>query len=100
MVMCGTEDSNHHYREIFPSTFVYNKYSEEKIVDLIHRQKIAKQHIDNPWDVLLLDDCTDDPSLFRKPLQQSLYKNSRHWKLLYILSLQYCMDVRPSIDHL
>ena len=25
MVMSGTEDSNHHYAKIFPSTFIYNK---------------------------------------------------------------------------
>ena len=97
MVISGTEDSNGHYSSIFPSTFVYNKYNEEKIRDFVKRQKIAKQHIQNPWAVLLLDDCTDDPGLFKKPLQGSLYKNGRHYKMLYILSLHYCMDGRPAI---
>lgn len=97
LVMSGTEDSNGFYRKIFPSTFVYNKYDEDKITSFIRRQKLAKQHISNPWAVILLDDCTDDPSVFRKPLQFSMYKNGRHWKMLYILSLQYCMDVKPAI---
>jgi len=97
MAMSGTEDSNHFYRQIFPSTFVFNSYDEEQVTKFVKRQKIAKQHLENPWAVLILDDCTDDPSLFKKPLQQGLYKRGRHWKMLYILSLQYGMDVRPVI---
>lgn len=97
MVMSGTEDSNGHYGKIFPSTFVYNKLHEDKIEDFIKRQKLAKQHIKNPWATLLIDDCTDDPKIFTKPLFQGLYKNGRHWKMMFILSLQYCMDVKPVI---
>ena len=97
MVMSGTEDSNGHYGQVFPKTFVYNQLKEDRIESFIRRQKIAKQHLQNPWSVLLLDDCTDDPKLFNKPLFQGLYKNGRHWKMMFILSLQYCMDVKPVI---
>lgn len=97
MVMSGSEDSNHAYEEFMPGTFIFNEYDEEKIKNLIKRQKLAIQHIENPWAVMILDDCTDDPRVFNKPLQQALYKKGRHWKLLYILSLQYAMDVKPSI---
>lgn len=96
-VTSGTEDSNHFYREIVPSLFIQNNYDEEQLEKFIKRQKLAKKHIENPWAVLLLDDCTDKPALFKKPLQQNLYKNGRHYKMLYIVSLQYCMDVLPSI---
>lgn len=97
MVMSGTEDSNSFFRQILPSTFVFNNYNEEQIEKFITRQKLAKQHIDNPWAFLVIDDCTDDASIFRKPLQNGLYKRSRHWKMIYILSLQYCLDVKPTI---
>lgn len=96
-IMSGTEDSNYFYRKIFPSLFVHNFYDEEQVEKFVKRQKIAKKHLENPWAVLLLDDCTDKPALFKKPLQQNLYKNGRHYKMLYILSLQYCMDVLPVI---
>ena len=33
MVQSGTEDSNGHYRKIFPSSFVYNKLNEERVED-------------------------------------------------------------------
>jgi hypothetical protein len=97
MVMSGSEDSNGFYRNIFPSSFVYNEYNEEKIKDFVRRQKIAKQHVSVPWGVLLLDDCTDDPRIFNKPLQHGLFKRGRHFKMWYILSLQYSMDVKPVI---
>lgn len=97
MAMSGTEDSNHFYRSIFPSTFVFNNYDEPQVENFVRRQKIAKEHLENPWAVIILDDCTDDPAIFRKPLQNGMYKRGRHWKMWYILSLQYGMDVRPVI---
>ena len=97
MAMSGSEDSNHAYKEIMPSTFVFNEYNEDKITQFIKRQKLASHHLPNPWAVMILDDCTDDPRIFNKPLQQALYKKGRHWKMLYILSLQYAMDVKPVI---
>jgi len=97
MVMSGSEDSNGFYRKILPSTFVFNDYNEDQIKTFIKRQKIAKQHLENPWAVILLDDCTDDPKIFNNPLQQGMYKRGRHWKMFYILSLQYSMDVKPVI---
>jgi hypothetical protein len=97
MVMSGTEDSTGFYGTMFPSSFVFNKYDEDQIQKFIRRQKIAKQHLPNPWSVLILDDCTEDPAIFRKPLQNNLFKNGRHYAQLYILSLQYSMDIRPAI---
>ena len=97
LVFSGTEDSNGHYSQIFPSTFVYNKLDNDVLENFIKRQKLARDNIKNPWSVLLLDDCTDDPRIFNDPLFQGLFKNGRHWKMLFILSLQYCLDIKPVI---
>jgi hypothetical protein len=97
MIFSGTEDSNGHYSKMFPPSFVYSKLHLDKLDDYIKRQKLAKQHLKNPWSILLLDDCTDDPRVFNNPLFQGLFKNGRHWKMLFILSLQHCMDVKPVI---
>ncbi len=97
MIFSGTEDSNGHYSQMFPGTFVYNQLDLDQINNFIKRQKLAKEHIQNPWSVLLLDDCTDDPRIFNNPTFQGLFKNGRHWKMLFILSLQYCLDVKPVI---
>ena len=97
VAMSGTEDSNGHYSKLFPSTFVYNALDKNVIEQFVSRQKLAKNHLPNPWNILLLDDCTDDPKLFNDPLFLGLYKNGRHWKMLFILSLQYALDIKPAI---
>lgn len=101
MVISGTEDSNSFYSSIFPKQFIHTEYSEDIIQRFIKRQKLAISYLsnppNNPWALLLLDDCTDDRRIFNSKLQQSLFKNGRHWKMLYILSLQYSMDIPPPI---
>lgn len=96
-VMSGTEDSNGFYKDIFPSMFIYNELNEDALLDWIKRQKIAKKYIDNPWELQLLDDCTDDPKVLNRKLFHSIFKNGRHWSTMFILSLQYCLDIRPVI---
>lgn len=97
VVMSGTEDSNGHYGRIFPQSFVYNALDKNQIENFIKRQKIAKAHLPCPWAILLLDDCTDDPKLFNDPMFQGIFKNGRHWKMWFILSLQYSLDIKPVI---
>mgnify|MGYP005623311987 FL=1 len=97
VAMSGSEDTNHAFAQIMPSTFVYNEYNEDKIKDFIKRQKMAKEYLPNPWAFIILDDCTDDPRVFNKPLQNAMYKKGRHWSYMYILSLQYAMDIKPQI---
>jgi hypothetical protein len=96
-VMSGTEDSNGHYGKIFPGSFVFNALNKDQIESIIKRQKVARDHLPNPWTILLLDDCTDDPKLFNDPLFQGIFKNGRHWKMWFILSLQYSLDIKPVI---
>lgn len=97
IVMSGTEDSNHHYSKMFPSTFVYNGLRTDILEKFVKRQKIAKTYLPNPWALVLLDDCMDDPKVFNTKLFQGFYKNGRHWAFLFINSLQYCMDIKPVI---
>ena len=96
MVCSGTEDCNHFWERMFPSSFIYNSLNLDRIESFIKRQKIAKEYgLTNPWSVLLLDDCTDDPKIFNNPIFQGIFKNSRHWKMLFILALQYPSDIKP-----
>jgi len=98
MVVSGTEDSNHHYSNMIPSSFIYNRLDLEDLTRFISRQKVALKYVNtNPWALLLLDDCMDEPKHFNNKVVQYLYKNGRHLSMLYILSLQYCMDIRPAI---
>lgn len=96
-IQSGTEDSNEYYKSKFPNLFIYPKLNTDAIESFIKRQKIAKKHLENPWAILLLDDCTDNPKTLKSPLFQGIFKNGRQWDLWHILSLQYSMDVLPVI---
>ena len=96
-IFSGTEDSNHFYSTKMPGICVYNKLDMKAIENFVVRQKIAKQHLANPWALQIIDDCTDDPKILKKPLFQMYYKNGRHWSMMHILSLQFSLDISPSI---
>jgi hypothetical protein len=97
LVISGTEDSNKHFSQYFPETFIYTEMDLEVLKNFIQRQKLARQYLPQSWALLLLDDCMSDTRVFNSPIIQGLYKNGRHWNMLYILSLQYCMDIKPVI---
>ena len=97
MVFSGTEDSNHFWKSIFPDTFIFNGLDMDKLEAFVKRQRIAKEHLENPWAVILLDDVMDDPKLLNRPFFHGLFKNGRHWKLIFMLSAQYVLDLKPAI---
>lgn len=97
IALSGTEDSNGSFGKYLPELFVYNSYREDVLEKFKARQKLARKHLDNPWAMCVIDDLGDTPSNFRKPLQLEYFKNGRHWKMLYILSLQYSIDIPPGI---
>jgi len=97
MVFSGTEDTNHHYAKIIPDTFIYNGLDLDRIDDKIKRQKYARKYLENPFSVMILDDVTDDPKILKKPLFQKIFKEGRHWNLVFMLILQYGLDIIPQI---
>jgi hypothetical protein len=89
-VFSGTEDSNHAFASIVPDVCLFNKLDTKAMEEFKKRQKIAKQWLKFPWALQVIDDCTDDPKILKKPIFQDFYKNGRHWAMLHILTLQYC----------
>lgn len=97
IIFSGTEAINKFFQQYVPSTFIYNELIPSQVEEFIKRQQIARTYLPNPWSLLIIDDCTDDNKIFKTPLFQKLYKNGRVYMMLYILSLQYCLDVAPAI---
>lgn len=97
IAMNGTEKETGFYSEMLPPLFCYNGYDEDVIKNFIERQNKAKENSTNPWGMIVLDDCTDKKGVFKSETQEGLFKNGRHWKMLYILSLQYSIDLPPSL---
>jgi hypothetical protein len=96
-VFSGTEDSNSAYSQMMPDVTVFNKLDFKALENFKLRQKLAGKWLKYPYAFNIIDDCTDDPKLLKKPIIQDIYKNGRHWHMVHILTLQYCLDIPPAI---
>ena len=107
VVMSGTEESNEHYQSYVPDSFIYGKYEPEIIDKIIkHQGKVigklkgpAKDDFKNPSNsvFMLLDDCMYDNKWTRHEIMRCVFMNGRHYRILFLLTLQYCMDLPPSL---
>ncbi len=98
VVMSATEEGNHYYRQYVPDLFIYGAYNKETIENIIERQKdnINKFGTTNPV-FILLDDCMYDRSFMKDECIRQLFMNGRHWKIFFLLTTQYCMDLPPGL---
>jgi hypothetical protein len=92
----GTEDSTQFFSKHVPDLFIH-PLSLTLVESFIKRQKLAKQYLSNPWSLFITDDCMDDTRIFTKPAFKYVFKNGRHLKMSYIMSLQYSIDIKPDI---
>ena len=107
-VISGTEGANKFYSSIVPSLFIHEEYSPIVVSNALKRQKIVvkkmmkdvesygKTNID-PNAFLILDDCLYDSSWTKDQNIRSLFMNGRHYKMLFIITMQYALGVPPSL---
>ena len=96
--MSGTEEGNSYYQEFVPDLFVYNDYERDVVEKVITRQRLmAKQKKPNSDVFILLDDCMYDKKMIRDKCIRAIFMNGRHWKLFFMLTMQYCMDLSPDL---
>jgi len=103
-VFCGTQTSTGGFSGMFPEPFIYDGLSVNDlgpIESYIKRQILARRYLvppySNPWSLEYIDDCLDDVKCFAKPPFQKIYKNGRHYKTLHIMSVQFCLDLKPNV---
>ena len=107
VVISGTEESNEHYQSYVPDSFIYGKYEPQIIEKIIkHQAKVIgklkgeeKENFSNPDNsvFMLLDDCMYDNKWTRNEIMRCVFMNGRHYRILFLLTLQYCMDLPPSL---
>ena len=99
LAMSGTEEGNGFYKDYIPDAFVFNDFRPEFLQKLLARQKrLVRRRDPYPNAFVLLDDCAYDKKIFTgdTPLRE-MFMNGRHWKLFTMLTLQYLMDMPPSL---
>ena len=98
IVMSATEEGNHHYKQYVPDLFIYGDYDKEAIDRVLERQKkIIGAGNTKSGSFVLLDDCMYDRKFMKDPCIRQCFMNGRHWKIFFMLTMQYCMDLTPDL---
>lgn len=107
-VISGTEGANAFYSKIMPSIFIHGEYRPEIISNVLKRQKkvitaiqkdvseIGNSNID-PRAFLILDDCLYDKTWVNNKHVRSLFMNGRHYKMMFIITMQYALGIPPNL---
>lgn len=98
IVMVGTEEGVEQFQRIIPDSYIYAEYNQEAVNKLVARQKTGKRKkLKNLDAFLVIDDCMDDKKWLKNNMTRGIFKNGRHWSLLFIIAMQYCMDINPEL---
>ncbi len=104
IAISATEDGNAFYANHIPDIFIHTEYNKEVIQQVINRQKktISEQEDKSKKDpkndiFVLLDDCMYDKKMIRDPNIRGIFMNGRHWRITFMLTMQYCMDLPPDL---
>jgi hypothetical protein len=107
-VISGTEAANTFYGHMVPSLFIHDAYTPQIVSNSLKRQKMVIKKLNkdkaqfgssniDPRAFLILDDCLYDQSWIRDENIRSLFMNGRHYKMLFIITMQYALGVPPSL---
>ncbi len=100
VVISATEDGNAYYSNFIPEILIHSEYKPEIIQQVINRQKkvINGKNKTAENDVfVLLDDCMYDKRMIRDTNIRGIFMNGRHWRITFMLTMQYCMDLPPDL---
>lgn len=107
-IISGTEGANSFYSHMVPSIYIYGEYEPQIIDNVIKRQVLVRNEMKkevamrghtniDPRAFLILDDCLYDASWTKDKNVRSLFMNGRHYNETFIITMQYCMGIPPSL---
>ena len=107
VVMSATEEGNHWYQQFIPDLFIYGEYDKDIIERVIDRQRKMVNLKPPPGKTeltsrdigafILMDDCMYDRKFLKDSCIRQCFMNGRHWKIFFMLTMQYCMDLSPDL---
>jgi hypothetical protein len=102
-VISPTNSANRFYSQIVPSMFIYDEYNPEIISRVMKRQTKMIKRINrgegdlDPRMYVIMDDCLYDNSWQKDKNIRSIFMNGRHYKILFLLTMQYAMGIPPNL---
>lgn len=101
VVLSETNKESGDFDGLVPPLFMHDTYNQQAMDNLVLRQKqmVRKNGEGNPKNraFVVVDDCMDDTSWVNHVTTKGIFKNGRHWDLFFILSMQYCLGIPPSL---
>jgi hypothetical protein len=107
-VIAPTDKMNKFYDDFMPTSYIHHEFKSDIIPKILGRQtkileknerreKEKKQSID-PRTFLVMDDCMADKDKWIKdPKVLEIMNQGRHFKLTFILTMQYCLGIQPEL---
>lgn len=102
-IISPTESANKFFSNMVPSLFIHDEYTPELIANVMKRQKmVTKRYNSGETDIdrrafLIMDDCLYDNAWKKDKNIRSIFMNGRHYKMLFILTMQYSLGIGPSL---
>lgn len=105
-IISTTEPANRFFGDIVPSIFIHDNITPSLLENVVKRQKIIKKKMEkeikrtghsniDPRALLVMDDCLYDKSWINNPNIREIFMNGRHWKIFFLLTMQYPLGIPP-----
>ena len=107
-IISPTESLNKTFQDIVPTMFIHEDISSQTLANVLKRQLIickkrekeiiqkGKSRID-PRAFIVLDDCLADGGWIRDKNVRTIFYNGRHYKLLFIATMQFPLGITPNL---
>lgn len=101
-VISGTEGANQFYSKMVPPVFIHDEYTPAITSNVLKRQKLVIKKINQGHNIdgrafFILDDCLYDNTWQKDINIRSCFMNGRHYKLMFILTMQFALGVPPNL---
>lgn len=107
IIICPTDKMSNFYDSIIPSLYVHYEYSSLTISEILNRQEamllkyneyLKKDKVVDPRAFIVMDDCLADVKVWATDQNiKELFLNGRHYKILFILTMQHCLGIKPDL---
>lgn len=106
-IISKTDKLNPFYGKFFPELYIHYEYRSEIITNILKRQKdisikceekMKQRKKLDPRAVLVMDDCLASKGSWIKDQNiMEIFFNGRHYKLMYILTMQFPLGIPPEL---
>lgn len=102
LIIAPTDRMNKFYGKFFPDSYIHYEYKSEIIEKVLERQKIiiekSRGKKIDPRAFIIMDDCLGQKGSWVKdqPIQELLF-NGRHYRIMYILTMQFPLGITPEL---